>query len=379
MRPTHVIVAAVLVLAPSICLAQAAAVCNVSKDPEFGFGVEKAVPIGGGAATIAARQKRYFDALRGPEGQPLEIGERRIARTTEGIVDIYPVTYEGGETIRLYLNSYRFGTPQVPQGFTCTTPLSRALGAPPFNLLTAAEEIGALGVAQGADREFPPIPLGDGDATRAAMFDYFRLLALQSRAAAAAGRPVGPAVPRPAVVIVASPLVCNGTLVPATEIDVLAGPQEQPLQQRSPGLLSSPQIAEALPGAAIEPGVAGAMFFVPYLAPNQVVRIRYGSPPDSCPDGMASEHRLPIRIDQARPLVMTRPELPADNTEADPAVFVQAVIDMDGAFQRPLYVAGPESLREAALAAIGNWRATPGQLNGEPVVQPVILLVEFTR
>jgi hypothetical protein len=55
------------------------------------------------------------------------------------------------------------------------------------------------------------------------------------------------------------------------------------------------------------------------------------------------------------------------------------VIDLEGNFQRPLYMAGPESLREAATAAIKEWRATPARMNGEAVTQVVTLRVEFAR
>jgi hypothetical protein len=222
-----------------------------------------------------------------------------------------------------------------------------------------------------------PIPLMDGGTTRAVVFDYFRMLAAMSRAQSAAGRQVQGAIPRPTTVIVANPLTCNGASVPATEIDVLNGPKEQPLQ-KAPTLASGTQLSGTLSGATLQQDAVGAMMFVPFLAPNQVVRIRYGTIPEACAD-LPKEYRLTVRIDVAKPLTIPPPPLPAGNTEADPAVFVQAVIDMDGAFQRPIYIAGPESLREAAIAAVKTWRATPARMNGEPVVQAVSLRVEFTR
>ena len=63
----------------------------------------------------------------------------------------------------------------------------------------------------------------------------------------------------------------------------------------------------------------------------------------------------------------------------DAAVFIQAVIDLEGNFQRPLYIAGPESLREAATAALKEWHATPARMNGEVVAQVVTLRIEFAR
>jgi hypothetical protein len=367
---------AAILLGPSAAVAQTASVCSISSDPEFGRTVEKAVPIGGGVAVIAARQRRYLDALRGPQGQTLQIGTRTTTRTPNAIIDVYPVTWEGGESFQLHLNSYRFGTPQAPQGLTCTQPLSRALGPPPSEPLVAAQEVGALGLDQGRAQWFMPIPLMDAGTTRAVVFDYFRMLAALARAQSAAGRQVGPSVPRPTTVVVANPLTCNGTSVPATEIDVLAGPKDQPLQ-KAPTLASGQQLSGALSGSTVQPDAVGAMVFVPYLAPNQAIRIKYNVP-DACPD-LQKEYRLAVVIQEAKPLTTTAPQLPSGNSEADPAVFVQAVIDLDGAFQRPLYMAGPDSLREAALAAVKAWRATPARMNGEPVAQVVTLRVEFSR
>jgi hypothetical protein len=368
---------AAAVLAPLPAAAQTPPICSISLDPEFGRTVEKAVPIGGGAAVIAGRQRRYLDSLRGPQGQPLKLGTRTTTRTPNAIIDVYPVEIEGGESFSLHLNSYRFGTPQAPQGLTCTQPLSRALGPPPVELLIAAQELGAHGIDVGRSQWLMPIPLVDAGETRAVVFDYFRLLAALSRAASAAGRQVGPSVPRPQVVVVANPLSCSGTLVPATDIDVF-GPQNQRLQ-KLPTLSSGPQLSSTLSGSTVQQDAVGAMFLVPYLAPNQTVRVTYGKVPDSCPADMKKEYLLPIVFQEAKPLTTPSPPLPAGNTEVDPAVFVQAVIDVDGAFQRPIYMAGPDSLREAALAAVKGWRATPTRMNGELVPWVVTLRVEFTR
>ena len=377
MRRVLVAVVGIIVLSPAIGLAQTAPVCSVSLDPEFGRTVEKAVPIGGGATASAARQKRYLDVLRGPQGQPLQVGTRATVRTANAIIDVYPISYEGGESFQLHLNAYRFGTPQAPQGLTCTQPLSRALGPPPVEMLIAAQELGALGIDEGRTKWFNPIPMVDNGSTRAVVFDYFRMLAARSRAESAAGRQIS-SVPRPSVVVVANPLSCDGTQVPATEIDVITGPQDQPLQ-KSGALTSGPQLSSALSGSTLQQGAVAAMFPLPFLPPGQNVRIRYGNAPASCPPELPKEYRLPIRIDESRPVTTPLPALPPGNSEADPSVFVQAVIDLDGVFQRPIYMAGPDSLREAAIAAVKTWRAIPSRMNGEPMAQFVIVRVEFTR
>jgi hypothetical protein len=368
---------ATVVLSPAICFAQTTPVCSISSDPEFGKTVEKAVPIGGGALVIAARQRRYLDALRGPQGQPLQIGTRTTTRTPNAIIDIYPVTWEGGQPFQLHLNSYRFGTPQAPQGLTCVMPLSRALGPPPVEGLIAAQELGSLGIDQGKDKTFAPVPLTDGGTTRALMYDYFRMMAALTRARNAAGQQVSGAVPRPAVVVVATPLSCGGTSVPATEIDAL-GPQDQAVQ-KMPALNTGAQLSNVLSGATVPEGGVGAMFLVPVLSPNITVRIRYGNAPPSCPADLQKEYRLPLRFEDAKVIASPMPPLPENNREPDPNVFVQAVLDTEGLFQRAIYVAGPESLREAGIAAVKDWRASPMRVNGEPIPTVVTLRVEFSR
>src|SRR5690606_16645743 len=49
----------------------APAACAPADDPDYGLTARKAVRIGGGPMYMAARQRRYLDSLRGPEGQEL--------------------------------------------------------------------------------------------------------------------------------------------------------------------------------------------------------------------------------------------------------------------------------------------------------------------
>jgi hypothetical protein len=113
------------------------------------------------------------------------------------------------------------------------------------------------------------------------------MLAALSRAQSAAGRQIGGSVPRPTTVVVANPLSCNGTAVPATEIDVLAGPKEQPLQ-KAPTVASGIQLSGTLSGATMQQHAVGGTMFVPFLSPNQIVRIKYGTVPEACRTGRRS-------------------------------------------------------------------------------------------
>jgi hypothetical protein len=69
--------------------------------------------------------------------------------------------------------------------------------------------------------------------------------------------------------------------------------------------------------------------------------------------------------------------MPAGVTEADPTIYLQAIIDVDGRFVRPVYVGGPQALLPAALESVEGWRAQPLRVNGVPTVNPIVLQVTF--
>jgi hypothetical protein len=48
--------------------------CQPASDPEYGLVQKKPIPIGGGPMYMAGRQRNYLNALRGPQGQVLRIG-----------------------------------------------------------------------------------------------------------------------------------------------------------------------------------------------------------------------------------------------------------------------------------------------------------------
>jgi hypothetical protein len=49
-----------------------AASCGVSDEPAFATTKDHAVQVGSGAMSVAARERRYLDALRGPMGEVLQ-------------------------------------------------------------------------------------------------------------------------------------------------------------------------------------------------------------------------------------------------------------------------------------------------------------------
>ena len=126
--------------------------CVTANDPDYGFVKEKAIQIGGGAAFVAARERRYLDALRGPQGQTLRVLSRATTAVDPKapdptILDLYQVTYEGlDQPVGLYLDAYHFSAPRAPRGFTCGAALAAALGPPPIDPFKASTAMVALAV-----------------------------------------------------------------------------------------------------------------------------------------------------------------------------------------------------------------------------------------
>ena len=59
-------------------------------------------------------------------------------------------------------------------------------------------------------------------------------------------------------------------------------------------------------------------------------------------------------------------------------VIAEATIGADGRIASPTIVRGEESLDEAVLKAVSEWRYTPARLNGKPVPVQVVVIVNFS-
>jgi hypothetical protein len=353
--------------------------CAVSADPEFARTTGKAARVGGGAYYVGGRERRYLEALRGPEGQALTFERKGSTRQSPdgGILDHWQVSWAGlGEPISIYLDAYHYADPVAPAGFTC---VGFKLGPPPIDVFLASTMQVRLAIERGPARELDPIPLGaDLASPSAVVFDRFRLVAAAARAAAAAGAPIDPDdVPReveltPAVVV-ALPVACGDRAVAPSAIEVLSR-GGQPVKRRGEPV-SGAELAALVPGYAAPEGAAGVAIDLPALRPTDTVRVTYAA--ELC-DRASREATLPApAMTPARPLDLQRPPFPEGVERTDEPVWLQVVVDVDGAFQQPRYIGGPEALREAAMAAIHAWRATPARMNGVPVVTDTLLLVRF--
>ena len=366
----------------TLALGQApASACGVSDEPAFATTKEHAVQVGGGAMYVAARERRYLDALRGPMGEAIQykrMGTVHLDVEGRTILDVYEVTYPGLEKpVVLYLDAYHFDDAlKAPRGFVCA--VSIALSAPPPDALLAAEQALQLAIEQGASKEFAPISLdADGSSTHGVILDHFRLVARASRAASVARTPIDPEKPalelmRTRMVIVAYPRRCGDkeAVAPAA-IDVVPAQGQPP--RRDGELATGEALARLVPGMHLPAGAMGAAFFLERPRATDVVKIAY--PDGGC--GAASETDLAMKYTNAKPLKTPQPPLPAGQAATDRPVRLQALIDLDGVAQRIVYQGGPAGLARAAIQAAREWTAEPTRLNGAPVVTAVTLQVRF--
>lgn len=355
--------------------------CAVADEPAFATTQEHPAQVGGGAMYAAARGRRYLDALRGPMGEPLQYrrtGSIPVDPDGRTILDRYEVKYPGLETsVSLFLDAYHFDDElKAPKGFTCAVPFG--LSPPGPDAMLAAESAFELAVEQGAAREFAPISLdADGSATHGVIFDRFRLVARAARAAAAAGRPIDSRQPpqelrRLGTVVVAHPRRCGeqGTVSPAS-IELTSAQGVPP--PRTGEFATGEALARLIPSVAFPTGAMGAAFPLEHPRPTDSIKVSY--PEGAC--GPATAVMLPMKFASARAGRTPMPALPAGQEATDRPVRLQAVIDLEGAAQRVIYMGGPAALTEAAIAAVREWTAEPAKLNGAPLVAPVTFQVRF--
>ena len=368
----------------AVALMQApASSCGISDEPGYATTRDHAIQVGGGAVYVAARERRYLDALRGPMGEPLtykRTGTLRPEADKDGrtILDTYDVTYPGLEKpVIFYLDGYHFDDAlKAPRGFTCAVPIG--LSAPPPDGILAAESLLQLAIEQGAAKDFAPISLDvDGGSAHGVLIDYFRLIARASRAAAAAGAPIDPKKPslelmRTRMVVVAYPLRCGDKepVLPAS-IEIVPGQGQPP--RRDGEIATGEAIARLLPGMNLPAGAIAATYLIDRPRASDAIKIAY--PDGGC--GTSNDAVLPMRYTNAKPGKTPQPSLPAGQTATDRPVRLQAIIDLDGTAQRVFFIGGPAALTGAAMEAVRGWTAEPARLNGSPIVTPVTLQVKF--
>lgn len=109
----------------------------IATDAAYGYSKEYPVKVGGAMQQQGSlNERRYLNALAGPEGEPITYNRRgscchfktRNSPLGGGLLDIYEVIVEGSyDTLLLYLNMYDAGPLMAPVGFTIK-PVLRASG-----------------------------------------------------------------------------------------------------------------------------------------------------------------------------------------------------------------------------------------------------------
>jgi hypothetical protein len=355
--------------------------CQTAGDPEYGLVANKAVAIGGGPLYMNARQRRYLNALRGPQRQTVTIvggvGSLLLPGDPEhAIIDSYHVSYEvDGKPVEktIYMDAYHYDAPKAPAGFTCGTPLASVAGIPPADPFKATAAVVALAIEQGSKADVAPITL-DPSSPRGYLFDRYGLIALHARAAANSGTPFDPARPPTEIealgsAVVAYPVSCGDLTIPATNVE-LTGSQGPIARDVPGGVLEGEALAKAFPDVPTPAGSIGIRFR--NAQPTQA-KITYA---EGC-NGSPAETTVPFRSEPPRLLELVPGVIPAGVVEAEPVVYIQVLIDPEGHIARPQYLGGPRSLYPAAVEALAKWRVQPIRLNGSGVVTPNVVQVPF--
>jgi hypothetical protein len=107
-------------------------VTGVATDKTYGYSQHNPIKVGGSAERRGADHRdRFFQVLRGPQGQPISYISNSTCcafRTNDstaplGYLEVVLVTYKGiGHPAILYLDTVNFEAPKAPVGFTVAPP-----------------------------------------------------------------------------------------------------------------------------------------------------------------------------------------------------------------------------------------------------------------
>ena len=341
--------------------------CQVSTDSNYGTRIEHPIAVGGGSMSGPARQRRYLDALRGPDGQVVRYTRAGVTfgpDKEETVIDRYQVTYDGlDQPMTLYLDMYHFTELKAPAGLVCGATID--LGLPPADPITGRTQMNAYADRLSPEGKSPPAPIPlRGDSAMGVVLDHFRVLA-RRLAPVKAGIPIGS-------VVIAYPQTCNGESVAPTVVRLVGG-QGQAVAPDDTS--SDPERMRGLAlGVSTAPGSVAAWFRGDPLPSRLQVYIEYGSP---CPDGLR-ERTSAFDMTPAKLVESPMPVRPAEDRSNLPWVAVQAVVGLDGRFHEMQALGGPDVLERAAIEAVRGWRVEPARANGEALASVVTLRVSFT-
>lgn len=100
---------------------------SISTDGNYGYTMQNPVMVGGGIESGALNERRFFNALLGPDGQEISYVRRGSCCSFVspdgfmggGRLDIYDITVPGADKPAvIYINMYDRGALKAPKGFT---------------------------------------------------------------------------------------------------------------------------------------------------------------------------------------------------------------------------------------------------------------------
>lgn len=209
-----------------------------------------------------------------------------------------------------------------------------------------------------------PVPIeGAGQVERGVVYDFFRIEQLAARAAVAAGRPIDPGAPPPALLegrltAVAYRILCGAGSAAPVAVSLFDVDGQLVPAEGAP--MVGDLLSQALPGATIPVGSLGKTFGKQYLSSGDTIRITYD---DGCQGGNA--YTSPAIV-MAVPRVTHRVDLPPGTPPlGKPAqVRVEAIVAGDGKARYASMLAGPKELESRVLETISQWTFEPGRTNG---------------
>lgn len=99
---------------------------EISSDPTYGYTQENPIMVGGGLFGGAQNERRFLNALMGPDGEAITYSRQgsccefktKNGLDGGGLLDMYIIAHRGLEKeVVLYLNMYDSDTLKIPVGF----------------------------------------------------------------------------------------------------------------------------------------------------------------------------------------------------------------------------------------------------------------------
>jgi hypothetical protein len=344
--------------------------CPLSTDQTYGVTIENPIKTGGGVMYMASRQVKFLSALRGPAGEGVHFKRTGSAPGPDGtILDLYALDIKGDRKTTLYVDGYHWSDPSAPKGFLCGAPMNLAPPGP--DPADTTRQLNAIAVTLGA-AEVDPISIDpDGSKAHGVIYDHVRLIAVASRAAAASldpGRLPQP-VATPHLVVIASPIVCDGEKIAPESVRLTDSGGNQP---RTLGTASGAKIADLSPGLTGRDDAVAIAYAVPALIAGARATVHYAKP-------CAGKEELEFPVRMTGPHVVSQAPAPPPPGKTVPPegakVVMQIFVAPDGSALNPAFVSGAYEFTAAAAESLKGWKFEPTRANLAAVYKPEQVMV----